>query len=134
MIESGLVREGSINGVLSGKYYNRSVLSHKILYEAIERLRFEAFIDQLEGEEKECLPSFLNDMVDVFPKEEFREYVTSTHFQEVFEEYERFVLESYSRSRTFAFWTMYIRMTGTVLYIKYSPQSNVNKSFDSLSL
>ena len=33
-IESGLVAEGSLNGVLDGKQYNRAVRTHKCIYEA----------------------------------------------------------------------------------------------------
>lgn len=44
-IESGIVSEGSIKGVLSGKQYNKSVACHKTMYEALQRIRFEAFLD-----------------------------------------------------------------------------------------
>ena len=33
-IEAGIVAEGSINGVLDGKHYNRAVRVHKHIYEA----------------------------------------------------------------------------------------------------
>jgi hypothetical protein len=47
MIESGIVSEGSIKGMLTGKH-NRSVFCHKIMHEAFRRLRFETFMDSLD--------------------------------------------------------------------------------------
>ena len=37
-IESQVVAEGSISGVIDGKHYNRGVRAHKYLYEAMMRL------------------------------------------------------------------------------------------------
>ena len=42
MIESEIVAPGSVKGVLSGKHYNRSIRAHKMVYEALERLRLQA--------------------------------------------------------------------------------------------
>ena len=44
-IESEIVAQGSLNGVFSGKHYNRCIRAHKLVFEALERLRFEAFFD-----------------------------------------------------------------------------------------
>ena len=41
-IEAGIVAEGSINGILDGKYYNRAVRVHRCIYEALLRLAWEA--------------------------------------------------------------------------------------------
>jgi hypothetical protein len=43
-IEAGLVAEGSLNGVLDGKHYNRAVRVHKYIYEAFMRLLWSEFI------------------------------------------------------------------------------------------
>ena len=37
-IKAGIVAEGSINGVLGGKHYNRAVRVHRCIYEALLRL------------------------------------------------------------------------------------------------
>ena len=47
MIESEIVTHGSVKGVLSGKQYNRSVRAHKLIYEALQRMRLEAFTKSL---------------------------------------------------------------------------------------
>ena len=43
-IEAGIVADGSINGVLDGKHYNRALRVHKCIYEALLRLAWEAFM------------------------------------------------------------------------------------------
>ena len=71
MIESELVATGSIKGVMTGKHYNRSVRAHKSVYEALQRLRFESFLQTL-GEDVideisqvgDCIISSLSNDVD----------------------------------------------------------------------
>ena len=47
-IESQIVAEGSISGVIYGKHYNRGVRAHKYLYEAMMRLAWAEFMRWLE--------------------------------------------------------------------------------------
>ena len=44
VIESGLVAEGSTNAVLTGHQYNVSLRMHKIVSEAMEHMRWQAFL------------------------------------------------------------------------------------------
>ena len=41
LLESGVIAEGSVDGVLSGKHYNRGVRAHNLLTEALCRLQME---------------------------------------------------------------------------------------------
>lgn len=66
-IESGVVSEGSIKGVMSGKHYNRAVRSHKIIYEALQRLRFEAVLDTLDDGSHSEVISFVKTIENPFP-------------------------------------------------------------------
>lgn len=52
-MESGAVAGGSLSGVMNGHQYNRAVRAHKILAEALERLRWEAFLEELPPEEQD---------------------------------------------------------------------------------
>ena len=61
-MESGIISEGSVKGVLTGKHKNWSVFCHKILYEAMQRLRFDAFFDQLGEVKQELFVSFMEEM------------------------------------------------------------------------
>ena len=110
-IESGIVSEGSINGVLSGKHYNQSVLCHKIIYEALQRIRLEAFFDYVA--ENDAVISFINKLAETFLEDKFLTCeIESPEMQEMLKSYELFIVESSRKSRTFAFWSMYIKMAG----------------------
>ena len=54
-LEPGVVAEGSVNGVLEGKMYNRTVRVHKLIYEAFMRLIWEQFMSLMEEDEQEYL-------------------------------------------------------------------------------
>ncbi|XDV11366.1 hypothetical protein PO909_000329 [Leuciscus waleckii] len=47
LIESNVVAVGSINGVISGHHYNRSIRAHKLLFEAMHILRLRSFLQSL---------------------------------------------------------------------------------------
>ena len=57
MVESELVAVGSINGVLSGKHYNCAIRAHKIVFEAMQRLRVLSFRESLSEQKAEELDS-----------------------------------------------------------------------------
>ena len=115
-MESGIVSEGSIKGVLSGKHYNRSVLCHKVMYEALQRLRLEAFLDYVD--ENNAVTSFINNMAGSFLEDKSLACeIESPEMQQMLNSYELFIVESSRKSRTFAFWSMYIKMAGNF----YSP-------------
>ena len=121
-IESGIVSEGSIKGVLSGKHYNRSLLCHKVMYEALQRLRLEAFLDYVD--ENNAVTSFINNMAGSFLEDKSLACeIESPEMQQMLKSYELFIAESSKKSRTFAFWSMYIKMAGNF----YSPNCYVCK-------
>ena len=45
--EAALITPGSLNGVLTGKQYNRALVCHKSLVEALERLLFAAYLKMI---------------------------------------------------------------------------------------
>ena len=45
LLEAGLIGSGSVQGVLTGKHYERAVHCHKILLEGLERILLEQFLD-----------------------------------------------------------------------------------------
>ena len=108
-IEFGIISEGSVKGVLTGKHYNRSVFCHKILYEAMQRLRFDAFFDQLDEVKQERFVSFMEGMSNSF-LQTFHEYTENPVMEEIHNQYQEYILELSRRSRTFSFWSMYIKM------------------------
>ena len=110
-IESGIVSEGSIKGVLSGKHYNRSVFCHKVMYEALQRLRLEAFLEYVEEDHE--MSSFIDNLAESFLEDKVLTCeIESPEMQQILKSYKLFIAESSRRSRTFAFWSMYIDMAG----------------------
>ncbi len=86
MINSGLVSPGSVDGVLSGKKYNRALRAYKILMETLERLRFDAFMQscpQIDDEFRD----FFESMGDAFPDTQFLDYVQSPQMDALFDQY-----------------------------------------------
>ena len=104
--------EGSIKGLLTGKHYNRSVFCHKIMHEAFQRLRFETFLDSLDVTEQEKIRTFVEAMGDAFPMQQYKDELLSEEFESICEKYESFVEETSQKSKTFAFWSIYLKMTG----------------------
>ena len=50
IIESGVIEEGSVDGIITGKAYNQTVRFHKLNYEACMQLMWRGFMDWLEEE------------------------------------------------------------------------------------
>ena len=55
-VESGIIAEGSVENVLSGKKYNRAVRFHKLVYEALLRLAWRGFYPWFEEHDVTHLP------------------------------------------------------------------------------
>ena len=87
-----------------------------MVYEAMQRLRFEAFLESLDHDEKEGLELAVLDMIESFPDQEFVDWLEKPEMEAISESYETFIQELSKRSKTFAFWSMYIRMTGKFVY------------------
>ena len=68
LIESELVAPGSINGVLSGKHYNRSVRSHKVIFEALLRLLFQQNLNSLTPQQKDETVTFIGKSISLFER------------------------------------------------------------------
>ena len=81
------------------------------MYEALQRLRLEAFLDYV-GKNNE-MTSFTNDMAGSFLEDKsFMSEIERPEMHQILKSYELFIAESCSKSRTFAFWSMYIKMAG----------------------
>jgi hypothetical protein len=105
-IESGLVAEGSINGVLSGHHYNRSINTMKVMYEAMERLHFSSFLDSLNDEEFEYFDSAIT-VKDEYPE--------SQEFVGLFDKYQHFCLMTRKEDPTFELWSSFLDMMSLLL-------------------
>ena len=115
-IESGLVAEGSINGVLSGHHYNRSINTMKVMYEAMERLHFSSFLDSLNDEEFEYFDSAIT-VKDEYPE--------SQEFVGLFDKYQHFCLMTRKEDPTFELWSSFLDMMSLLLvFVRATRQSD----------
>ena len=56
-VESGVIAEGAISGVMVGRKHNRAVRLHKLVYEAMMRLAWNGFISWMqENHSREAAP------------------------------------------------------------------------------
>lgn len=121
-IESQLIDEGSVNGVMSGHMYNRSMRCHKLMFEALQHLRFEAFLNSLPEEQAENINAQIDEVADEF-------LLDPSHFQHDFEllhqQYQKFVENQSAENPTFAFWSSYLEMVQLLLsFIRATRESN----------
>eukprot|EP00057_Strongylocentrotus_purpuratus_P015294 XP_011669768.1 PREDICTED: uncharacterized protein LOC105440883 [Strongylocentrotus purpuratus] len=114
IIESGLIATGSVNGVLSGHHFNRSLRAHKLLCEAMERLRWLSFMKTLPDEQQEEASDVLLKMHTTFPSSDHRKVIEGEQFEALLDEYSLFI-ETQSSRPTFAFWSSYIEMVESLL-------------------
>lgn len=91
LIESEVVATGSINGVLNGHHYNRSVRAHKLMYEALQHLRFRTFLGSIPEEEEIRHSTLINAIRMAYPTDEFYELVESDNFAKLMSQYQEFV-------------------------------------------
>ena len=127
MIESQIVAEGSINGVVSGHHYNRSIRSHKLLAESLQRLRFRAFLESLSQTDERYVHALLCKIADVYPSDEFFTISSSDAFTTLISEYDLFVHRQGELNPTFAFWSSYIEIVQLLLlFIRGTRESDWN--------
>lgn len=121
-VESGVVAEGSVSGVLDGRRYNRGVRFHKLMYEALMRLVWKGFLPWIEENHKDSKASIngffhdLEEMYDNVCEEEFKRNMTSDSFAEfakMFELYMDFLRQS--NGKLSQFWMSYIDMIEILL-------------------
>lgn len=117
MIESGVVGIGSVNGVMSGKFYNGSTRCHKIMHEALERIRFQEFMDSLSPEKRKDVDDKISMIKDSYPSCDFINLLAAPDFVGILAQYDTFVETRKKTCPTFALWSSYIDMSGIINYI-----------------
>lgn len=129
LIESGVVAGGSINGMINGHMYNRSIRSHKILYESLGRLQLDSLLENagatlVEKYEKNVKPC-LSSLQAAQTKE-----VSEFHIK-----YREFIDIQRSKSPTFALWDVYLQLVQTLfMFVKATQQSDWVAHLHSLRL
>ncbi|XP_065670392.1 uncharacterized protein LOC136088983 [Hydra vulgaris] len=83
VIESGLVAEEVIKGILTGKHYYRSIMVHIFMFEALSRLRFESFLNSLDVDNRREVEDFCLLLMELHGTSEFHWYIESGLFVEI---------------------------------------------------
>ena len=88
-VESGVIADGFVVGVLKGCSYNRAIRFHKIMFEALNRLAWNGFQRWIEEHHKDKKPrvdelmKVLKQLIDSTCGPEFKDVMRSPLFQEV---------------------------------------------------
>ena len=114
---------GSIDGVLSGKKNNRSVRAWKIMMEAMERLKFQSFI-QTKPEIVRHFSEFFESVVNAFPSDNFMDLVDSEQMNYVYNQYQAYVKERCKNDIVFSFCSSFIEMIQLLLLFIRGTRAN----------
>ena len=101
LIESDVVGQGQIKGVMSGKH-NGSMHCHKVMSEALHGLRFQAFLDSVSDDKSTSILSVVSDLLNNFPSDSFQEKLTAKPFMEILDKYADFVVKECECNPTFS--------------------------------
>ncbi|XP_030848031.1 uncharacterized protein LOC115918836 [Strongylocentrotus purpuratus] len=113
LIEAGVVATGSVTGVMNGHNYNRSIRCHKLMAEALHRLRWQSFMGSLEEERQHQYREVVASLQGSFPSE-FTNQVQGELYQAMVKEYKDFIEEG-KKDATFTFWSSYLDLVGNIL-------------------
>lgn len=107
LIEADVVAGGSIGNVLTGHEYNRSIRSHKLFYEAIERLRIDQFLSTLDHQTREKYTAIFSTIADSLTAESFGMSTTNSLLTNIMDAYSKHVTRQCETNPTYAFWSSY---------------------------
>ena len=130
-VESDVIAEGSVSGVMDGRRYNRAVRLHKLVYEERMRLAWKNFFPWLEenhardvhylDEAQKSIASFHSN-VSQGSFQEVLENESCTHILKLFQVYLESLRDEHSLS---AFWMSYVDMSEVMLaLIRASREGN----------
>ena len=122
-IEAGIVAEGSVIAVMEGRHYNRSVRTHKYIYEGLLRLVWEGFLPWLKERNPtkvnhvEQALELLSDLYeDISELPSFEETLQHDMFLSTLEQFEIYCEHlRNSNGPLSSFWMSYIDLVGGIL-------------------
>ena len=133
MVESELVAPGSLEGVLSGKHYNHCVRAHKVVYEAMQRLRFLAFLQSLPEAEAQKSDVLGRQLVDAAKRGTIPDACTTSDFSTLKNAFDEYVAKRKEENPTFALWSTYIDVVQLLLlFIRATRTSDWNLHLSAL--
>ena len=115
LIESEVLAGGSVNGVMTGRQYNRSIRCHKLMAEALHRMRWKTFLESLPEEEAAEYTDVIKNLRSAFPYQAYIDLIDDTTFGRLTAAYDLYVSKMAKSNTTFAFWCSYLSMVDTLL-------------------
>ena len=115
LIEANVVAGGSMNGVLTGHEYNRSVRSHKVFFEALERLRIQQFLSTLDEPDQACYQQVFSSLASTFTTDSFMTDIHDKKIQDLLIAYQQHIKQQSERNPSYAFWSSYSEMVSLML-------------------
>ena len=127
LAESGVVAVGSIDGVLRGKHYNRAMRSHRIVMEALLRLRWQSFINWLNQQNdtfnKHVIVTMVQNIQTTLNDESINVINTSPEFSALQTSFRQFCQTD--RGQTATFWDSYIDLVSLLMrFVRATRESN----------
>ena len=120
-IESGVIAEGSVSGVLDGRRYNRAVRFQKLMYEALQRLAWKGFQSWIEKfpDKNLSVQQFFNDLIPLYNdlcQREFDAVMKSQPYSEFIVLYDKYLdyLRN-SNGKLSSFWMSYLDIVEILL-------------------
>ena len=117
LIESNIIATGSVNAVLSGKHYNRSVRAMKILYEALYGLILAAYEESMVDDGRRKFIDLMGRLRDAFTNdiETYERLTVTEDFQALFGELNQFIKAKSESSPTLTYWFSFIEIVDVLL-------------------
>lgn len=100
---------------LSGRHYNRSIRAHKIIYEVMQRMRFQVFEKSVTNDVTNQFHSIGVSVLEDFERENFTEMCYSESVNDAKKAYDLFVEKRSQENPLFALWSKYIDMVQLLL-------------------
>ena len=136
MVESGVLASGSVSAVLNEKHYNRGIRIHKIAMEALQQLRWIAYISSTKSPElPETFISGIHKVQQSCKTQDVQALLAQPTFNNLHSGFKRFCVDLSSKHPLANFWGSYIEMVGLLLsFIRATREGNWNLHLNVLSV
>ena len=91
IIKSEVVAVGSVNGVFTGRHYNRAVRAHKLVAEAMQHMFLTIYLDSIPEKKAERVKDLMTSLSQSFPGPQYQEIFKEKNFQSFLSSYEEFI-------------------------------------------
>ena len=121
LLEAGLIGSGSLQGVISGKHYERALHCHKVLTEALEQLLFRQYEENEGAELTQEVHRIIDHVVETCSSDAIKSALNNDTVREYLDKYlaYREKVRAGSLGKTAQFWLSYmdhVRLLQTLIH------------------